>query len=264
MIAAIGAAKRAIVAATLNGRVAALRHPEGATAAGYEAFVAARFDALAGRFKREVKADDPRLMGLFAGLRPVAGARVLDLGCGKGRFALALREHGARVVGLDVSRAMIGAATSGGLDRVRGSARRLPFGPASFNGVIAVEVFEHLAPRAFDFALREVRRVLVPGGTFLLIDKNVFSLSARRRWLPSIVAKWVDERRGRWMYCHRDPVKERWFRPGALRRRLLRDFTDVRLFHLLSPPERGRFPFEQFPAARLFVLCAARAPGGLS
>ena len=71
------------------------------------------------------------------------GRRVLDLGCGKGRFATRLAESGAEVVGIDLSAAMLAEAK--GLARVRGSARRLPFASATFDAVVAVEVFEHLA-----------------------------------------------------------------------------------------------------------------------
>src|SRR4029077_242643 len=129
--------------------------------------------------------DDSRLVGIMEGLRPLAGRRVLDLGCGKGRFARALGEQGARVVGLDVSAAMLEEAAGTGLDRVRGSARRLPFETASFDRVVAVEVFEHLAPEALDGVCGEVWRVLRPGGIFVVVDKNVYSFSARRPWLPS-------------------------------------------------------------------------------
>ena len=83
---------------------------------------------------------------------PLAGRRVLDLGCGKGRFSGRLSDAGRTVVGLDLSAAMLAEAT--GIDRVRASARRLPFGPASFDGVVAVEVFEHLAPRVARPGLR--------------------------------------------------------------------------------------------------------------
>ncbi len=143
-------------------------------------------------------------------------------------------------------------------------ARRLPFGPSTFDAAIAVEVFEHLAPGAVDAACAEVRRVLRPGGTFVVVNKNVYSLNARRRWLPSVAVKWIDERRGRWMYPHRGMVRERWFRPGGLRRRLERRFAEVRVVHLLSRVEAGRFPFQQVPAARLFAAWTARTPGGLA
>jgi 2-polyprenyl-6-hydroxyphenyl methylase/3-demethylubiquinone-9 3-methyltransferase len=228
----------------------------------YEAAVASRFDALHGRFKAEVAEDDPRLLGLVEGLRPRAGCRILDLGCGKGRFARALARRGASVVGLDRSAAMLAAGVGIGLGRVRGSARRLPFEAASFEGVIAIEVLEHLPPRALDAVYDEVRRVLRPGGTFVVVDKNVYALNARRRWLPSVAMKWLDQRRGRWMYSHREPVREHWFRPGGLRRRLLRWFPDVAVIHLLSRSERGRFPFEQVPGTRLMVLWTARTAGG--
>jgi SAM-dependent methyltransferase len=228
--------------------------------AEHEAVVASRFDALHGRFKRVLEADDPRLRGVVDSLSPLPGRRILDLGCGKGRFAKMLCQQGASVVGLDLSPAMLDEAT--GIERVRASARRLPFGPASFDGVVAVEVFEHLARPSLDVVLGEIRRVLKPGGTLVIVDKNVWSWNARRPWLPGAAVKWIDERRGLWMYSHHDNVREHWFRAGELQRRLARWFQAVRVEYLLSPAERGRFPFQQLPGTRLFVLWAALAPGG--
>jgi SAM-dependent methyltransferase len=229
--------------------------------AEHEAVVASRFDALHGRFKRGLAGDDARLRGIVAAIGPVAGRRILDLGCGKGRFSRALGELGASVIGLDLSAAMLDEAA--GIDRVRASARRVPFGPASFDGVVAVEVFEHLARPALDQVCAEARRVLRPGGRLVIVDKNAWSWNAKRPWLPGVAVKWIDERRGLWMYSpRRDGVRERWFRAGALRRRLRRWFSAVRVEYLLSPGERGRFPFQQVPGTRLFVLWAAQAPGG--
>jgi 2-polyprenyl-6-hydroxyphenyl methylase/3-demethylubiquinone-9 3-methyltransferase len=228
--------------------------------AKHEAVVASRFDALQGRFKSELASNDYRLRGIVDALGPLAGRRVLDLGCGKGRFARALARRGARVVGLDLSAAMLAEADD--LDRVRASARRLPFGSANFDGVIAIEVFEHLASASIDEVCREVRRVLRPGGTFVIVDKNAWSLNTRRPWLPSVVVKWIDQRRGLWMYSHRDSVRERWFRPAAMRRRLRTWFRSIHVEFLISPAELGRFPFENLPGSRLFVLWAAETPGG--
>ncbi len=226
----------------------------------HEAIVAARFDAVCGRFKSDLEADDHRLGAIVDSLAPLVGRRILDLGCGKGRFSRRLAEQGATVIGLDVSPAMLGAAR--GVDRVRGSARRLPFARASFDGVVAVEIFEHMPDESLDQACGEVRRVLRPGGTFVIVDKNVCSINAQRPWLPSAVVKWIDQRRGRWMYSHNGPVHERWFQPGALKRRLEQRFREVRVVHVLSRAEAGRFPFQWVPATRLFVLWSARAPGG--
>jgi SAM-dependent methyltransferase len=226
----------------------------------HEAAVAARFDALRQRFKRDLGKEDSRLRAVAQGLWPLGGRRVLDLGCGKGRYGRALAELGASVVGVDLSSGMLGEAA--GLDRIRATARRLPFGPASFDRVMAVEVFEHLAPRGIDQVCAEVRRVLRPGGIFVIVDKNAFSWNANRPWIPSVAVKWIDERRGMWMYPHRGPVRERWFRPGQLKRRLSRWFGRVRVEHILSRFEAGRFPFQQVPWARLFVLWSAQMPGG--
>jgi 2-polyprenyl-6-hydroxyphenyl methylase/3-demethylubiquinone-9 3-methyltransferase len=231
--------------------------------ARHEDLVAARFDAHHARFKAEVGDDDPRVRGILEALGPIRGRRVLDLGCGKGRFGRILAGRGARVVGLDVSAAMLASGERSGLDRVQGSAGRLPFRDASFDAAIAVEVFEHLAPRAVEEACDELRRVIRPGGWLVLVDKNALAMNARRPWLPAAAVKWIDERRGRWMYPPGGPVRERWFRPLAMKRRLSRRFADVRMRYLLSRDEAGRFPFRAFPCTRLFVLWAARSPGGV-
>jgi ubiquinone/menaquinone biosynthesis C-methylase UbiE len=225
-----------------------------------EAIVASRFDALHERFKHGVAPDDARLGAMLGELGPLEGLRVLDLGCGKGRFARALASRGGDLIGLDLSRAMLAAAD--GLDRVQASARRLPFRSSSFDAVLAIEVLEHLAPRSLDGVLAEAQRVLRPDGRFVIIDKNICSWNAQRPWLPSVALKWIDERRGYWMYSPRDRARERWFLPAGLKRRLRRFFGDVQVVHLRSRAEEGRFPFEYLPGTRLFVMWTARAPGG--
>ena len=227
--------------------------------AEHEAVVASRFDALHGRFKRVLADDDPRLRGVVDHLGRLPAAAFWIWAAARAVFQGALRA-GASVVGLDLSAAMLGGAT--GIDRVRASARRLPFGPASFDGVVAVEVFEHLAPRSVDQVCGEVRRVLRPGGTLVVVDKNACSWNARRPWLPSVAVKWIDERRGLWMYSHREKVRERWFRAGELKRRLCGGSRRFASNTSCRAPKQGRFPFQQVPGTRLFVLWAAQAPGG--
>ena len=226
------------------------------SAAEHEAEVQNRFDLLHSRFKDVVEVQDARLDALVRVLKPLPTRSILDLGCGKGRFASRLTKAGANVVGLDLSPAML--AEANGLDRVRGSARRLPFADRSFEAVVAVEVFQHLP--AIDDVLAEVRRVLRPGGVIALIDKNMGSLSAARPWLPNLVVKWHDTRRGRWMYPGDGPVKERWFWPPAFARRITRaGFKDVRVEHLMTPEESATKLFRSFPAARSLTFWTARA-----
>jgi 2-polyprenyl-6-hydroxyphenyl methylase/3-demethylubiquinone-9 3-methyltransferase len=226
----------------------------------HELEVTRRFDAVSSRFKATLGVDDYRLTSLLGALGPVRGKRILDLGCGKGRFVRLLRCRGASVVGLDISRAMLAEATGGAL--VLASARRLPFRPRSFNAIIAVEVFEHLSTQALDMVLAETRRVLEDGGMLAIIDKNAGSLCAQRPWLPSVVVKRIDEHRGRWMYPVGGPVRERWFWPRELRATLLRWYEDVQVISLLSPAEQSSWLFRRVPAARLMTLWAARATGG--
>jgi 2-polyprenyl-6-hydroxyphenyl methylase/3-demethylubiquinone-9 3-methyltransferase len=227
----------------------------------YEAEVAARFDLLHDRFKAEVGREDVRLGAVRACLGRVGGRRVLDLGCGKGRFAVPLSAAGAEVIGLDRSSVMLAEAGAGGLDRVRGSARRLPFAEAVFDAAIAIEVFEHLA--AIDEVLREVRRVLRPGGVVAIVDKSAGSWNGRRPWLPNLAVKWFDERRGLWMYPTGGPVRERWFWPESFRNRLRGLFDEVRVTHLLSPSEAAHPLFRRVPGARLLTLWSARVSGGV-
>jgi ubiquinone/menaquinone biosynthesis C-methylase UbiE len=224
----------------------------------YEAEVAARFDLLERRFKAGVDRRDVRLDAVRACLGPLRGRRVLDLGCGKGRFAMPMAADGATVIGLDRSGAMLSGGTGPG--RVLGSARRLPFADGAFEAVIAIEVFEHLP--AIDEVLSEVRRVLRPGGVLAIVDKNAGSWNARRPWLPNLAVKWLDERRGLWMYPSGGPVREHWFWPHRFRNRLGRLFGEVRVTHLLSPEESARPLFRRVPGARLFTLWSARVPGG--
>ena len=228
----------------------------------HERYVASRFDALEARFHEDLPAEDLRLAGIVAALGRVDGIRILDLGCGKGRFARRLIERGAEVIGLDPSAGMLAKAT--GLDRVRGSATRLPFATQSFDAVIAVEVIEHLPAKGVGAALDEMQRVLKPGGRLAILDKNLLALDAHRPWLPKVIVKRIDERRGLWMYPQGSPVRERWFRPEQLARSLRSRFARVSIRYLLSPQEAKHAVFRRVARTRLMTLWLAEASGGTS
>ena len=225
-----------------------------------ERYVAERFDRLEGRFKDSVPADDPRLAALLEALRPIEGKLLLDLGCGKGRFARRLVELGAKVVGLDVSPKMLDRAQE--LPRVLASASRLPFADKTFDAVFAIEVFEHLQPSGIRKITQEIFHVLRPGGLIAIIDKSSFALDARRPWLPKSALKWIDERKGLWMYPATGAVREVWSRPGKLRAILARSFEDARVATILSTDEARFRIFRVLTWTRLFRLWTARRPGG--
>lgn len=100
--------------------------------------------------------------------RPIgASDRILDLGCGTGIVARVLRERlggAAKIVGLDKSAPMIEKARSIApeLDFRKGNAMSLPFADDSFDLVLCQEMLQFVPDRKL--ALREVRRVLSPGG----------------------------------------------------------------------------------------------------
>jgi SAM-dependent methyltransferase len=102
--------------------------------------------------------------------RGTRGRRVLDVGCGTGELLRRVTAAfpGTKVVGCDFSAGMLrrAAAKGGTAQWVRGDACRLPFRSAAFDVVLSTEAF-HWFPDQ-DHALREFRRVLVPGGRLLV------------------------------------------------------------------------------------------------
>lgn len=108
-----------------------------------------------------------------------APRRVLDVGCGTGMLLreLARRFGGSpQLVGVDAAAAMIEQARALATNRrpgarlafVRGVAERLPFGNGAFDLVATTTSFDHWADQRGGLA--ECRRVLAPGGLFVLAD----------------------------------------------------------------------------------------------
>lgn len=126
-----------------------------------------------------------RLFGMASIHRPLVdqarirpGHRVLEIGCGTGNLALlAKRLHpDAEVVGLDPDpKALVRARRKAARKALpvrldRGFAQELPYPDASFDRVLSAFMFHHLGPDEKEEALREVRRVLKPGGSLHLLD----------------------------------------------------------------------------------------------
>lgn len=228
----------------------------------HEALVARRFDALERRFKATVGPEDYRLVAIREKLGSLEGLRLLDLGCGKGRFATHLRAGGASVIGLDVAPAMLRGAPEA-FARVQGTALRLPFADGVFDAVVAIEVIQHWPTVGVEQGLDECRRVLRPGGQILIVDRNAAALNSQRPWLPALVVKRLDEWRGFAMYRPGESARESWAWPSALKRQLARRFKEVSIRFLISPDEASRAIFRWFPKFRSMILWSARVPGGL-
>jgi SAM-dependent methyltransferase len=103
---------------------------------------------------------------VIADLKLPARARILDAGCGSGRNMIELTRHGT-VSGVELSGASVEVARARGAGEViAGSVLDMPFDGDSFDLSVCLDVIEHLDDDLG--ALRELRRVLAPGGSLLV------------------------------------------------------------------------------------------------
>ena len=109
-----------------------------------------------------------------------AGSAILDLGAGVGRHALALNSAGFDVAALDAAPGGLAEINRAGpeVETKLGRMDQLPFTDACFDHVLSWNVIYHGDETVVLNTISEVRRVLKPGGTFLLT-----MLSKRRLWL---------------------------------------------------------------------------------
>jgi ubiquinone/menaquinone biosynthesis C-methylase UbiE len=115
----------------------------------------------------------PAIMALAG---EVAGRRILDAGCGSGSLAAALRERGAIMTGIDRSTGLLALARARLNPDVPLHAADLgaplPFPDAAFDDVVASLVLHYL--RDWAATLRELRRVLRPGGRLIISTHHPF------------------------------------------------------------------------------------------
>ena len=141
---------------------------------------------------------------LLAVLEPAEGERVLEVGPGTGHYTLPVARRVARLDAFDLQPEMLrevsrraDAAGIGTIVGRQGDARSLPYEDATFDAVFMVTVLGEVPDRAA--ALREVRRVLRPGGRAvfgeIVVDPHVVMSGALRRECEDAGLRWV-ERRG--------------------------------------------------------------------
>ena len=184
------------------------------------------------------------------------GQTVVEAACGRGQFLAWLKKNGARAVGVDISFGAleIAKARMNGNGEAPallcGDGQALPLKSASADVVVSCETLEHVPePRAF---LRELRRVLRPGGTLILTTENYLNI-----W--GLYRLYVAARRRRYNSgdCPQ-PIEQWMFSPST--RQIIRGAgfrivrTDGESHHLLLLPRRNPSDLEVRLLSRVSIL----------
>lgn len=115
---------------------------------------------------------EPDVAAFAAQLATGTAKRVLDLGCGVGRHALAYARLGLEVTAVDMAESGISelrrSATAENLEitTMIAAMTELPFADHTFDHVLSFNVIYHGDPLIVGAAVREIARVLKPGGTY--------------------------------------------------------------------------------------------------
>jgi ubiquinone/menaquinone biosynthesis C-methylase UbiE len=139
----------------------------------YDTQVEVLFNGAANAIRRQAL---PQLREVFAG-RDQRKLRLLDIGCGTGRFLDFLKQAWPRlpILGLDMSEAYIRHAKRHLMRWSRtgfvvGKAEAIPLPDNSQDAVTSIFLFHELPPKVRRIAFRECARVLKPGGRLVLVD----------------------------------------------------------------------------------------------
>jgi SAM-dependent methyltransferase len=152
----------------------------------------------------------PAVVAILPELAARGAKRALDLGCGVGRHALFLAEHGMAVEAIDGSEAGLSvlretaAARGLSLNLRRGSADTLPFPDASFDFVLSWNVIYHGSLGDVGRRLGEIWRVLKPGALFqgTMLSRRNSGYGVGRAVAPdTFVVDGVEEKSHPHFYC---------------------------------------------------------------
>lgn len=136
-----------------------------------------------------------RLEAAFAVAAIEAGMRVLDVGCGRGEILRHCARIGAQAHGIDYAEVAVQMSRDAlreetderirsAIGVYRADAKHLPYPDNAFDRVVIFDVVEHLYPWELDAALKDIRRVLKPGGMIAVH-------TAPNRWYDRYAYPWV-------------------------------------------------------------------------
>ena len=211
-----------------------------------ERFIKNRFNELSDSpmFPTHAQLGNFELNAVLSFLGNVTNKKILDAGCGKGRLTCELAKRGAEIVGVDIAYELISSAKqqNKNLPFLTASVSQLPFVDGCFDGVLCVEVIEHVPDT--EMAIYELARVLKPGGKLIVIDKNILSLNSRYLIPSALLKKWK-ELNNRWMYPRDFPFREKWFTPWEISRIMKKHCRQTSIRYL------DRFVYKRLKIRRL-------------
>jgi 2-polyprenyl-3-methyl-5-hydroxy-6-metoxy-1,4-benzoquinol methylase len=151
-----------------------------------------------------------RRKSLTAYLPPLDGLPILEFGCNVGATAIVLARLGAEVTAIDVDMKNVALAAANAAEHGQritflhvDDTRTLPFRSGTFKIITCASVLEYVKREHLPGVMREIDRVLAPGG-ILLIDGTSSRISPRevhsRRWFANWLPYWLmpDWQRGVW------------------------------------------------------------------
>lgn len=172
-------------------------------------------------------------------LPDVTGLQGLDVGCGEGHSTRLVAQRGARLTALDIARRFVDyggdqeALKPLGITYLHSSAIDLPFVGASFDFVMATMSMMDMPDQ--NRAIREVARVLRPGGFFQFSMLHPCFMTPRFKWVLDEQGKRVAMECGDYFGTEQGTIEEWIFgsAPEELKERFAK-FRIPRFFHTLS------------------------------
>ena len=177
--------------------------------------------------------------------------KILDAGCGEGRFSKYFIGDERDITSMDFSEEYVRLAKKnvGKGKFVVGSVTEIPFKDNSFDCIFSVDVLQHVPD--LKKALSEFHRVLKKGGKLIIIDKNKFGIH-RKYLIPNKLIQTYREITT-WKYSG---FKERGFNPEKFRNELGKVFEEARFEYLMERNKSNLF--KMFPKLNLFVAWIAK------
>ena len=154
----------------------------------------AEFDISAPKFMTSIDKDDERYKIILQNAKEACllggDIRILDIGCGKGRYLKNLIDDlpDSQCYGVDISKNVIAEKTNQNIVWEEGSLTHIPFRDNNFAMAYTCEALEHAVD--IKSAIREMARVVRPDGRIVIVDKNITALGTLEicEW-----EQWFDE-----------------------------------------------------------------------